>query len=86
MLHSIRTKGVKGQAAVQDLSEMSRLEILGPHLARAAFREHGCLMDAAVECEDWPLAECILQQVKEISGLKALRPRFSGERRCMGCC
>lgn len=60
---------------------MGGLEILGPHLARAAFREHGCLMDSAVESKDWMLAEAILQQVSfsVVSGvpvLHLLRPSF----------
>ncbi len=53
---------------MQALQDMGKLEILGPHLVRAAFREHGGLMDAAVEAGDWPLAESILQQVVSIAG------------------
>ena len=48
---------------MQGLQNIGRSPGAGKHLQRAGLRQHGALMDAAVDSQDWPLAEAILQQV-----------------------
>lgn len=47
----------------QAIEALGSVDILGVHLLRAALREHRVLMGAAVEAEDWNLAEAIIRQV-----------------------
>ena len=59
-------------AQMQGLQGMRRSAGVGPHLVRAALREHSALLDRPLAAQDWDLTDALFEQVSSRGPLHAM--------------